>query len=56
MKKNVGFIIIPRALTIVACTSLGFVQNINESEKYNCFSTILKIVTGIAILFKILSP
>lgn len=38
------------ALTIVAGTSLGFVQKINASEKYNCFSTILKIVMGIAIL------
>ena len=38
------------ALTIVAGTSLGFVQKINESEKYNRFSTILKIVMGIAIL------
>ena len=31
------------ALTIVAGTSLGYVQKINESEKYNRFSTILKI-------------
>lgn len=38
------------ALTIVAGTSLGFVQKINESEKYNRFSMILKIVMGIAIL------
>ena len=38
------------ALTIVAGTSLGYVQKINESEKYNRFSTILKIVMRIAIL------
>lgn len=38
------------ALTIFAGTSLGFVQKINASEKYNRFSTILKIVMGIVIL------
>lgn len=38
------------ALTIFAGTSVGFVQKINTSEKYNRFSTILKVVMGIAIL------
>lgn len=38
------------ALTIFAGTSVGFVQKINASEKYNRFSTILKVVMGIAIL------
>lgn len=38
------------ALTIFAGTSVGFVQKINASEKYNRFSTILKILMGIAIL------
>ena len=37
-------------LTILAGTSVGFVQNINASEKYNRFSSVLKSVMGIAIL------
>lgn len=37
-------------LTILAGTSIGFVQKINGSEKYNRFSTALKIVLGAAIL------
>lgn len=35
---------------LIAGTSLGFVQKINGSEKYNRFSMIFKIVMGIAIL------
>lgn len=38
------------ALTIVAGTSIGFVQKINASEKYRVFSTVLRIVMGITIL------
>ena len=38
------------ALTIVAGTSIGFVQKINASEKYRFFSTVLKIAMGTVIL------
>lgn len=38
------------ALTIVAGTSIGFVQKINASEKYRVFSTVLKIAMGTVIL------
>lgn len=38
------------ALTIVAGTSIGFVQKINASEKYRVFSTVLKTAMGIVIL------
>lgn len=38
------------ALTIVAGTSIGFVQKINASEKYKVFSTVLKIAMGTVIL------
>ena len=37
-------------LTIVAGTSIGFVQKINASEKYRVFSTVLKIAMGTVIL------
>ena len=30
--------------------AIGFVQKINASEKYKVFSTVLRIVMGIAIL------
>lgn len=38
------------ALTIVAGTSIGFVQKINASEKYRVFNTVLKIAMGTVIL------
>lgn len=38
------------ALVIVSGTSVGFVQKISGSEKYNKAATILKIVMGTAIL------
>lgn len=38
------------ALVMVAGTSLGFVQKINSSEKYNKAAKILKVAMGAAIL------
>lgn len=38
------------ALVVVAGTSIGFVQKINNSEKYKTAATVLKIVMGTAIL------
>ncbi len=38
------------ALVLVAGTSIGFVQKINNSERYQTASKVLKIVMGIAIL------
>ena len=38
------------ALVMVAGTSIGFVQKINNSEKYKKTAVILKIVMGAAIL------
>ena len=38
------------ALVMVAGTSIGFVQKINNSEKYKKAAVILKIVMGAAIL------
>ena len=37
-------------LTIIAGTSIGFVQKLNASEKYGKFSKLLKIIMGAAIL------
>lgn len=37
-------------LVMIAGTSVGFVQKINSSEKYNTVAKILKIVMGAAIL------
>ncbi|WP_091869046.1 hypothetical protein [Butyrivibrio sp. INlla16] len=41
-------ILIP--ILIVAGTSMGFVKNINENEKYKKLSSALKILMGVAIL------
>ena len=38
------------ALVMVAGTSVGFVQKINSSEKYNKAATVLRLVMGAAIL------
>lgn len=38
------------ALVILAGTSVGFVQKLNNNEKYNKVSTVLKMIMGIAIL------
>lgn len=38
------------ALVMVAGTSIGFVQKINSSEKYNKAASAMKIVMGTAIL------
>lgn len=38
------------ALVILAGTSVGFVQKLNNNEKYNKASTVLKIIMGTAIL------
>ncbi len=38
------------ALVLVAGTSIGFVQKLNNSERYKTASKVLKIVMGIAIL------
>jgi hypothetical protein len=37
-------------LTIIAGTSIGFVQKLNASEQYGKFSKLLKIIMGAAIL------
>lgn len=38
------------ALVMVAGTSVGFVQKISSSEKYNKAATVLRLVMGVAIL------
>ena len=38
------------ALVVVAGTSIGFVQKLNSSERYNRVSTVLKTIMGTAIL------
>ncbi|MGB4661331.1 MAG: cytochrome c biogenesis protein CcdA [Mobilitalea sp.] len=38
-------------LAVIAGTSIGFVKKISENKKYGKFSTILRIVMGLVILF-----
>ena len=38
------------ALTIAAGTSVGFVQKLNESQKYGIFSKVLKILLGAVMI------
>ncbi|MBQ3333494.1 MAG: hypothetical protein IJG83_08750, partial [Thermoguttaceae bacterium] len=38
------------ALVMIAGTSIGFVQKVNESEKYKIAAVILKTLMGTAIL------